>query len=105
MKRNRPNVDEVLKTHLPWPTQEETEAHCDRVLHDLRSDADAPMDFPIVSRSRSRWQSMAMIPALAGVVLAILVSLMWRQETLAIGESVDGALYRVVDGKALPLKT
>src|SRR4030095_431777 len=105
MKRNRTNVDEVLKKHLPWPTPEETEAHCDRVLHDLRSAAGAPLDFPIVSRSRSRWQRIAMIPAVAGLVLTIGVSLMWRQDALAIGESIDGSLYRVVDGKALPLKT
>src|SRR5262245_45532394 len=105
MKRNQTNVDEVLKKHLPWPAQEETQAHCDRVLQDLRSGADAPLSFPIVSHSRSRWQRIAMIPAVAGVVRAVMVSLMWRQDALAIGESVDGSLYRVVDGKALPLKT
>jgi uncharacterized protein (TIGR03435 family) len=53
---------------------------------------------------RRRWGRVAMIPAAAAVMLAVFIGLTWRQDALAIGESVDGSLLRVINGRAQPLQ-
>jgi uncharacterized protein (TIGR03435 family) len=107
MKRNRKNIEDVLKRHLPWPTPEETESKCDRILQNLRSGHVVAKETELLdslSDLRAPWR-IALIPAAAAIILAVVIGLLWRQDALAVGETVDGALYRVVNGKTLALKS
>jgi uncharacterized protein (TIGR03435 family) len=103
MKNDLKNMDEILSRHLPLPSQEATEEDCNRVLQHLRTQADYTQresyaGIPAVSVFR--WRRFAF--AAAGVVLAVLIgsTIMRRPVAFAVVESVDGSLYRVVEGES-----
>ena len=104
MERDRKSMDEILKQHLPWPSQEATETNCNRVLDNLLSTGDLKQQnyahSIFIPDSGRRWTGRLSAMAATVLVVLIVVTVDWRSRgTFAHAESGDGSLYRVVAGK------
>jgi uncharacterized protein (TIGR03435 family) len=79
-----------------------------RVLRELQARGDRALDERLVDSDPAplfAWRRIAMTSAVAAVLLAVFIgTVVWRQGAPAVVESVDGGLYRVVEGKAQPLR-
>src|SRR5688572_21245648 len=109
MKFDEKNIEEILKRHLPSPSQEETVADCNRVWSSLQSRAVYRVQQEGVTDSellfRRMWHRAALISATAAVLLAAFIgTIVWqRGEPVAVVEHVEDSLSRVVEGQSQPL--
>lgn len=106
MKVNQRDIEKLLARSA---SKEQMETARQRILNYVRSeDSVESLEFDKgEAREESRrqhWGRIAMIPAAAAVIAAVFIGLAWRQDALAIGESVDGSLYRVTNGRAQSLR-
>jgi uncharacterized protein (TIGR03435 family) len=109
------NIDDVVRRHLPSASDDQMERGGERVLHELKSNPGQPLpqgipaDVDFSSSAtwrRVSWRRVSMMAAAAAVLLAVFVGMRIAQhagEPSATVASVDGALYRVVDGKSQAL--
>ena len=106
MKPDMRNIDEVVNRYLPSAKKEDMESDIGHVFQQLQS-RDHAADYVSeewIPSSRPvpffRWR-IGMVSAAAAVSLAVLAgTILWRQSPFAVVESVDGSLYRLVEGKA-----
>ena len=107
------NIDEVVNGYLPSVPPEQMESDAARVLDRLRSMAGQAVDRVEVERfvdldpvSVPAWRRFGTAAAVAAVVVAALATaIVWRSPgRLAVVESVDGSLYRVVEGNAQAIR-
>jgi uncharacterized protein (TIGR03435 family) len=106
MTYKRRNIEEFLRQHIRSARKEEMESDAARVLDRLRSenewDSDRPVREssvdPIPAPSR-KWRRLASLPVAATVIILLLIAIGSRRDAFAVVESVDGVLFKVVDGR------
>src|SRR5215831_9168112 len=111
MKPDKRNIDEILQQYLPSASREAMETDAARVLHRLRSgEAVETVEAAAIvfhgSSSPSGWRRTAMLCATAILLIAFVIggAILWRPANIfAVVETIDGALYRIVDGNAQDL--
>ncbi len=112
MKSDLNKIDVVIRRLLPSAPAEEMESDAARVLQRLRSMSNQVADREEVdpfrdleARSGLRWGSIAKVAAIAAALLvAVATTVEWRhRDEMARVDSVDGSLYRIVEGKTLAI--
>jgi uncharacterized protein (TIGR03435 family) len=94
MKRDTRNLEELLKKHLPRPSQEIMESNRDLVWQNIRSQVDLVRVRPSERKIALRWRLTAAAAAVfAGVIAAVL--LVNTRAPMAKVEVADGSLSRV----------
>jgi uncharacterized protein (TIGR03435 family) len=100
------NINEILERYITSASNEEVDSHCEHVFQHLQSRRpqavpqgrqEGNVDFTVLSFLP--WRRISMVSAAAAVALAVFVGVWWRSGSPAVVESVDGGLYRVVEGK------
>jgi len=106
MKITRRDIHQLLKGQNRSAPKDEMEWDAARALHRLRAEhgfhanhlTNERIVVSLPSRSL-RWRVFVAVPALTGAVLAMIFAIGLRQDALGVVESVDGVLYRIVDGR------
>jgi uncharacterized protein (TIGR03435 family) len=94
MKRDTKNMEEILKQHLPRPSQEIMESKRDLVWQNIRSQVNLGGVRSSERKIALRWKLMtAAVAVFVGVMAAVL--LVNTRTPLATVEVADGSLYRV----------
>ena len=102
MKVSQRDIEKLLARSA---SKEQMESVRKRILNYVQSeDSVESLELAREENRPRHWGRIAMIPAAAAVMMAVFIGLAWRQDALAIGESVDGSLFRVINGKAQSLR-
>ena len=116
MKPDERNIDEVLKHALPSAPRDQMEAALERVHARLKSDSEpravAPRSIsetrqsePVPPKRLRGWRPVIRLAAAAAVVVAAVwgASSFRDQGVYAVLEAADGSLYRINDGRRIPV--
>jgi uncharacterized protein (TIGR03435 family) len=96
MKRDSKNMEEILKHHLPRPSEEIMESKRDLVWQNIRSQVNLAVVRSSERKISLRWKLMA-AAVFAGVMAAVLF--LNTRTPIAEVEFADGSLYRVSGDK------
>src|SRR5688572_18848449 len=106
MTYKRRNIEEFLRRHIRSARKEQMESDAARVLDRLRCENKWDSYRPVPESSvdpepapSHKWRRLFSLPVAATVIIVLLIAIGSRPDAFAIVESVDGVLFKVVDGR------